>query len=137
MKCHTYKYLLVSLLGLVLAFTFFPKNPAAAQEEPQFDMLLIREAFVKDGKMMEAIQFAKELVEYENNLLPNRKARVYFEVFGDVGKIYLVVENKDLATMQSNHTKLIADPGWGAILQKAHGLFIEGKTHDTLMAAVP
>ena len=137
MKYHTYKYLLVALLGLVLAFTVCSTNPVLAQEEPQFNMLLIREGYVKDGKMMEAIQFAKELVEYENNLLPNRKARVYFEVFGDVGKIYLVVENKDVATMQSNHTKLMADQGWGAILQRAHGLFIEGRTHDTLMAAVP
>ena len=33
MKCHMYKCLLVSLIGLVLAFTFCPKNPAAAQEE--------------------------------------------------------------------------------------------------------
>jgi hypothetical protein len=137
MKFHTYKYLLVSLLGLVLAFTFCSKKPAAAQEKPQFNMLLIREAYVKDGKMMEAVQFAKELTEYENNVLPNRKARIYFEVFGDVGKIYLVVENKDLATMQSNQTKLMADREWRAILQKAQGLFIEGRTHDTLMAAIP
>jgi hypothetical protein len=137
MKGYRYKYLLVSLLGLGLAFAVCSSNPAAAQEEPQSNMLLIREAFVKDGKMMEAIQFAKELVEYENNVLTNRKARVYVEVFGDVGKIYMVIENKDLATMQSNHTKLMSDQKWGAILQKARGLFIEGKTHDTLMVAVP
>ena len=82
MKRHTYKCLLVSLIGLVLAFTFYPKNPAAAQEESQFQMLLIREAYVKEGKMMEAVQFVKELIEYQNKSLPDLKARVYLEVFG-------------------------------------------------------
>ena len=136
MKCHTYKCLFVSLLGLVLAFTFCPKNPAAAQEESQFQMLLIREAYVKEGKMMEAIQFVKELVEYQNKSLPDLKARVYLEVFGDVGKIYLLVLNKDLATIQSNTEKRVRDPKWQALLQKGSGLFIEGRTHDTLMAEI-
>ena len=136
MKCHTHKYLLVSLLGLGLAFAFCPKNPAAAQEEPPLNILFVREAFVKDGKMMEAIQFAKEVVAYENKMLPHVKARAFMEVFGDVGKIYFVVQNKDLATMQSNTSKLMADPHWQAILQKALGLFIEGRTHDTLMAEI-
>ena len=136
MRCHIQKYLLVSLLGLVLAFTVCSTNPVAAQEEPPLNILFVREAFVKDGKMMEAIQFAKEVVAYENKMLPHVKARAFMEVFGDVGKIYFVVQNKDLATMQSNTSKLMSDPHWQAILQKALGLFIEGRTHDTLMAEI-
>ena len=136
MKGHTYKYLLVSLLGLILAFTFCLTNPVAAQEEPQFNMLMIREALVKGGKMREAVQFAKEIMEYDRNLLPNSKGRLYMEVFGDYGKIYWIIENKDLATIQSNTRKLRTDPGRRAILQKAAGLFIEGSVHDTLMDAI-
>ena len=135
MKCHTYKYLLVTLLGLVLAFTFYSSNPVSAQEEPQFNLLWMREAYVKDGKMMEAIQFAKEIAEYDNKLV-NGKTRVYMEIFGDVGKIYWVAENVDLATMQSINRKLMADPGHLAILGKAVGLFIEGRSKDTLMGVI-
>ena len=135
MKCHTYKYLLVTLLGLVLAFTFYSSNPVSAQEEPQFNLLWMREAYVKDGKMMEAIQFAKEIAEYDNKLV-NGKTRVYMEIFGDVGKIYWVAENVDLATMQSINRKLMADPGHLAILGKAAGLFIEGRIKDTLMGVI-
>ena len=135
MNCHTYKYLLVPLLGLVLAFTFCPINPVAAQEEPQFNLLFIREASIKSGKTREAVQFAKEILEYDNNLL-NRKGRVYMEMFGELGKIYWVIDNVDLATMQSDGNKLRGDPGRRAILQKAAGLFIEGSLHDTLMRAI-
>lgn len=135
MKCHTYKYLLVTLLGLMLAFTFCSSNPVSAQEEPQFNLLWMREAYIKDGKMMEAIQFAKEITEYDNKLI-NGKTRVYIEVFGDLGKIYWVAENVDLATMESNNRKLMADPGHRALLGKAVGLFIEGRGKDTLMAVI-
>jgi len=133
MNCHTYKYLLVPLLGLVLAFSFCSINPVA---KPQFNMLMIREALVKGGNMREAVQFAKEIMEYDRNLLPNSKGRVYMEVFGDYGKIYWIIENKDLATIQSNTRKLRTDPGRRAILMKAAGLFIEGSVHDTLMGAI-
>ena len=136
MKCHAYKYLLVLSLGLVLAFSFCSINPVAAQEKPQFNMLMIREALVKGGKMREAVQFAKEIMEYDRNLLPNSKGRLYMEVFGDYGKIYWIIENKDLATIQNNTRKLRTDPGRRAILQKAAGLFIEGSVHDTLMGAI-
>ena len=136
MKCHTYKYLLVLLLGIALSFTFSSLNPVSAQEEPQFNMLMIREALIKGGKTREAIQFAKEIMEYDRNLLPNSKGRVYMEMFGDYGKIYWIIENKDLATIQSNARKLRTDPGRRAVLQKAAGLFIEGSVHDTLMGAI-
>jgi len=136
MNCYSYKYLLVPLLGLMLAFTFGSINPVAAQEKPQFNMLFIREAKVKGGKMREAVQFAKEIAEYDNNVLPNSKSRVYMEVFGEGGKIYWVVQKVDLATIQSNQKKLRADPGRRAILMKAAGLFIEGSLHDTLMGAI-
>ena len=133
MNWQNYKCLLVPMLGLVLAFTFCLTNPVAAEEEPQLNILTLREAFIKDGKMMEGIQFAKEITAYQNNKFPHRNVRVYFEIFGDVGKIYWVGEHKDLATMESQNMQLGTDPGFLAILGKAVGVFIEGRTHDTVM----
>ena len=51
MNWQNYKCLLVPMLGLVLAFTFCLTNPVAAEEEPQLNILTLREAFIKDGKM--------------------------------------------------------------------------------------
>ena len=137
MNCHTYKYLLVSLLGLVLAFTFYSINPVAAQEEPQFNILWQREAHIKSGKQGEAIQYVRELIAYEKNKLPQSKKRVYLEILGDVGKIYWMSEHKDFATMARDQRQLMEDPGYRAILNKAVGLFIEGSVHDTVMLAIP
>jgi hypothetical protein len=133
MKCHSYKHLLVLLVGLVLAFTFGTKNLAEAQDEPQSTILFMREACVKDGKFREAMQFAKEVRDYINNKFPDSNLRVYVEIFGEMGKIYWVSEEKDLATLERGNGQLMADPGYHAILQKAVGLFIEGSGRETLM----
>lgn len=137
MKYHSYKYLLVPLLGFVLAFTFCSTNPVAAQEEPQHNILIIREAYIKDGKFMEAVAFAKEIMAYSRSKLPpNGRGRLYIEVLGDF-KMYWIIEHKDLATMERNNALLFADPGYHAILNKGVGLFIEGKTHDTVLRLIP
>ena len=136
MKCHSYKYFLVLFVGLVLAFTFCITNPVAAQEEPKYNLLFMREACVKDGKFREAVQFAKEVREYINNKFPDSNLRVYVRIFGEMGKLYWVSEIKDLATLERNNGQLMADPGYLAILQKSFGLFIEGSGHDTLMALI-
>jgi len=95
----------------------------------------MREARIASGKYIPATTWSKEIAEYDNKLV-NGKTRVYIEVFGDLGKIYWVAENVDLATMESNNRKLMADPGHRALLGKAVGLFIEGRGKDTLMAVI-
>jgi len=137
MNCRAFKYLFVSLIGFSLVFTLCAINPVAAEEEAQNNLLFKREACIKDGKRMEAIQFAKEIIAYGNEKFPQNKTSIYTEIFGAVGKIIWVGEAKDLATMERNHRQLMADPAYLAILAKGAGLFIEGSIKDTLMARIP
>jgi hypothetical protein len=125
------------LFALALAFTFCITNPVAAEEEVQNNLLFKREALIKDGKRMEAIQFAKEIIAYGNEKSPQSKGRIYTEIFGAVGKIIWIYEGKDLATFEQGHKQFMADPAYRAILAKAAGLFIEGSIKDTLMARIP
>ena len=83
------------------------------------------------------MQFAKEVRDYINNKFPDSTLRVYIRIFGEMGKIYWVSEQKDLASLERGNMQLMADPGYRAILGKAVGLFIEGSVHDTLMRAFP
>ena len=137
MNCRATKYLLVSLIGFTLAFSFCAVNPVAAEEEAQNNLLFTREACIKDGKRMEAIQFAKEIIAYGNEKDPQSKGRIYTEIFGAVGKIIWIYEGKDLATFERGHKQFMADPAYRAILAKGAGLFIEGSVNDTLMARIP
>ena len=136
MNCRIHKYLLVIVIGLGLVFTFCLTNPVAA-EEPQYNILLVREALIKSGKQGEAIQLARELMSYEKGKLPGSKRRVYLEILGDVGKIFWVSEHTDFATMARNQRTLMEDPGLRALLSKSVGLFVEGSMHDTIMLAIP
>ena len=138
MKSHISKYFLVSLVCIALAFTLCLTNPVAAQEEQQFNILTIREAGVKAGKWPEVMQFSREVGAYwQSKNFQGVKGRAYFEVLGDVNKIYWITEWKDLATLERNNGQVMADPAYHAILQKAAGLFIEGSIHDTVMRAIP
>ena len=84
-------------------------------------------AYSKKGIIQKALKEIK-------NKFPDSNLRVYVEIFGEMGKIYWVSEEKDLATLERGNGQLMADPGYLAILQKSVGLFIEGSGHDTLMS---
>ena len=86
---------------------------------------------------MEALLFAKEVTAFVNDKYPQFKVRLYRQMFGEQGKIHYIVEIKDLATYEQAGIQLSADPEYIAITQKAVGLFIEGRSHDTVMSAIP
>jgi len=132
MKSHSLKCLPIFLFALVLILTFGSLNPAAAQDQQEQNILVIREAVVK-GNMPEAIKFATEVRDYIKNKFPNSNLRVYLSISGNMGKIYWVHEHKSLANMETDGQQLMADPGYHAILAKAAGLFIEGSVEDTLL----
>lgn len=136
MKNHFNRFLFVFLFLMTLVLTFGFSSLVIAQDNPENNILTIREAMIKDGKFMEAMQFAKEITAYVNNKFPDHKARLYFRIFGEVGKIYWVSERKDLATMEMENKQLMVDPGYNAILGKAVGCFIEGKVYDTIMVNI-
>ena len=63
--------------------------------------------------------------------------RAFTETFGDVEAVHWFADYKDLATLQSVKAKLQKDQKFNQIITSAQGLFVEGRTHVTLMTAIP
>jgi hypothetical protein len=91
---------------------------------------------VKNGKYLEAIQWAKEVAEHINTKYSPVSLQVYTETFGDVHAIYWHGDYKDLAFFDSSYAQVLSDQGYWAIVMKGMELFIEGSFRDTLMSAV-
>ena len=137
MQINIHKCLLALFLSLAVVFTLCVTTVIAEDEKTQFNIRTHRMARISGGKMLEAIQFAKEVTDYINNKYPQIPTRVYSEAFGAVGTIHWFSECKDLATLERTIQQLFADPGYLSILSKAIGLFIDGSVHDTLMISIP
>jgi hypothetical protein len=95
-----------------------------------------RSARAKNGKLIEAIQFAKEVTEYLNKKYSPLLCQVYTATSGDYGTIYWYGDHKDLASVESFQRQLTSDQGYWAIVNKGIGSFIEGSIHDTMMSSL-
>ena len=133
MRTNLSKYILFSLLSLITVFFLCLPTQIAAQERVQSQTITMREMIVKDGKMAEAVSYFKEYRDYINAKFPDQNMRVYFEFFGDAGKVYWIVEYKNLATFEAVFGQMMFDPAFHTINNKGNGLFVEGSIHDTLM----
>ena len=96
-----------------------------------------RTAYMRAGKGEAAMQFAKEITDHLNDTYPDVSVRVFTEAFGDVEAVHWFADYKDLATLQDVKAKLQKDQKFNQIIASAQGLFIEGRTHVTLMTAIP
>lgn len=71
----------------------------------------------KGGKMREAIAGAKTLAEYVQSK-HDVKVEVFIQQFGPTGTLYIIGEQKDLASIQAMQMKMMADDGYWALVQK-------------------
>lgn len=95
-----------------------------------------RSGRVKNGKWLEASQFAREIAEYINTKYPQGSLQVYAEFFDDIHSIHWYSDYKDLATFESLREQLLADQGYWAIVTKGMEWFLEGSFRDRLMSSV-
>ena len=95
-----------------------------------------RTAQIRSGKNVEAIQWAKKLTEYLNKKYAPVSMQAYTERFGDYGKVHWFTDFEDLATFEKINAQLMTDQEYGAKLNEAGELFIEGGTHDTLIQSL-
>ena len=72
----------------------------------------------KAGKVREAIGATKAIAEYLSSK-HDIKIEVYLQQFGPAGTIYVIGEQKDLATIQAIQAKFMADEGYWKLVQKA------------------
>jgi len=95
-----------------------------------------RSSCIRWRRWAEAIQNAKEAIEYINTHFPGAQLQVYEELFGDFGMIHTMDDFESLAAVEDLLAQLGADEERAAIFSKGADLFIEGKTKDTLMASL-
>ena len=94
-----------------------------------------RSGKTKSGKLLDGIRFAKEIAEYINAKYAPVSVQVYTELFGNVDTIHWYVDYKDLATVESINTKLLADQGYWAIVNKGMEFFVDGSFRDCLISS--
>jgi len=95
-----------------------------------------RSGRAKNGKVLEAIKWAKEIAEYINSKYSQASFQVYIQVFGDIHAVYWCMDYKDLATYESIRAQLLSDEGYWAFVGKGMEWFIEGSFQDTLLSLV-
>ncbi len=93
---------------------------------------LQRVARARGGKIMEAVQFAKEVAGHLNAKY-GVTIQVYAELFGEVNRVFWDVDFKDLAAFEALNAQLLADQAYWGIVRQGVDLFIEGSIHDTVM----
>ena len=137
MKSHSLKYMPVFFFPLALVLTIGSLNPVQAQDQQELSYLSMGEFLIKDGKMYEAIVFAKALRDYLNEKLPDYNLRVYVRTFGQFGKMYMIGEVKNPATLEMERVKIYANPDFRTLAAQGVGIFVEGESYDMLLRLVP
>jgi hypothetical protein len=96
-----------------------------------------RSGRAKNGRWIEAIQFAKESAGYLNKKYSPLSCQVYATAgFGDIHAIYWYVDYEDLASIDKINAQIMSDQGYWAINNKLMECFIDGSFHDMLMRSV-
>ncbi len=96
----------------------------------------IRTAQMVTGKAMPAIAWSKEIAEFVKKYEGLSSIDVFIDAFGDVGTIRWICDYQDLATLEKINKQIMVDQEYWQRLEKAQGLFIEGKVHDVVMSSL-
>ena len=82
---------------------------------------------------LKAIQWSKEMTEFINGKYPGGNLQVFTGQFGSYGTIYWSAEFDDFTALDSWTQKILADQGYWERINKAEGLFQEGRGRDIVM----
>ncbi len=94
-----------------------------------------RSARIVPGKILQTMQWAKEIAEYVNNKYKTQ-VTVYMDSFGEVGTIRWYCDYADLAALEKIGTQLVTDQEYWEKLKKSVELLTPGSAFDTVMRAV-
>jgi hypothetical protein len=94
-----------------------------------------RSARIAPGKYLQAIQFAKEIVEFSNKKYKTQTS-VYMDSFGEYGTIRWFADFADLAALEKVGSQLMADQEYLQKGNQAADLFFQGSFFDTVMRAI-
>ena len=94
-----------------------------------------RSARIVPGKMLQAMQWAKEIAEYVSNKYKTQVS-VYMDSFGEFGTIRWYCDYADLAALEKLGNQLATDQEYWEKLKKAVDLLTPGSAFDTVMRAI-
>jgi hypothetical protein len=100
---------------------------------------LVRSAVVKNGKLKEGIELAKEIATHINTVRGDNQKRieVWMEVGNAVGRIHWTGQYDNWAEFEGLQNKLLADDRFMARVTQTADVYIEGSISDLLMTSVP
>ena len=93
----------------------------------------IRKLTPKLDKVLEASQFAQELLAFFNSKYPELKSEAYWERFGDALTIHFYFQYDNLADFESKVNQIMADQDFLALNNKGMILFVDGSHKVTLL----
>ena len=89
------------------------------------------------GKGREALELAKEITAYLNKRdAGGEQVQIGVEIFGESGTIRFIRSFSDVAALDNQLEKNLADQALQAIVRKAAGVFADGSLHDTVIRLV-
>jgi dienelactone hydrolase len=138
MQLLSSKRLIYLFIGFIV-ICYFCETPGIALEgKKQPGIRFHRKAEIHEGKMMEAIQWAKEITEYVNANYPEVFVSLYIEKSGTATIIHWFGDYKDLATYNRFMWQIRRDEKYLALVSKAseRGLFISESVHDTSLISI-
>ena len=91
-----------------------------------------RTAIVAGVKGQEAGAFAAEISKYVTETL-GLPTTWGMQVGGIYGQVHWFTDYGTMAELDAGMVKTLTDPGYLAILAKAEGLFIDGRTEDSII----
>jgi hypothetical protein len=96
----------------------------------------MRSARIAPGKLVEALKFSTEIVEYTKKYEGAANVGVFLDSFGEVGTIRWCADYEDFASWEKISNQIFADPEWFQKMDAIKDLFIPGSTHDLVMRSL-
>src|SRR5476649_2216395 len=98
-------------------------------------IVFIRTVVAAPGKSADLMAFAKEIVQVIKQA-NGVDVSISTAIGGALGAIAWTSMYESLAQMEESGAKLMADPGYLAMLRKVEGLVVPGSGHDQLWRVV-
>ena len=96
----------------------------------------MRSARVAPGKILEAMSFATEIVDYLKKFEGHPPLQVFVDIFGDITTIRWIRDHKDLASLEKVANQLRTDQEYLEKVDNAGSLFIPGSIQDIVMRSL-
>lgn len=89
------------------------------------------------GKMVKAIQFSTEIVEYTKKKYEGAvDVGVFVDSFGEIRTIRWCADYADFASWEKVQSQILADPEWWQKMDAIKDLFLPGSVHDVVMRSL-